>query len=273
MPLEFHMLASGSGGNSAWLGPAAAGTLVDLGLGVRVLERRLTAIDRTWADVRAAVLTHVHEDHWCETSLARIARQGGRLFCHAEHARHLAKRSPAFTVMAATGLVEEYDEGRPFHLPGGQSCTPVAVSHDADPTFGFRFDGPGDTDEQPWSLAYAADLGTWTAAHVEAFANVDVFAIEFNHDIELQITSGRPQFLVDRVLGDDGHLSNEQGARLLRAVLERTEPGRLSKVVQLHLSRQCNHRELAVAAARTVLDEHPGIDLYTARQDAVTKLI
>jgi hypothetical protein len=85
----------------------------------------------------------------------------------------------------------------------------------------------------------------------------------------MQYASGRRPQLIERVLGDDGHLSNEQGAGLVRAVLERSPSGRLQHLVQLHLSRECNRPALARAAARGVCDvlEAP-FEIHTTRQDA-----
>jgi hypothetical protein len=74
--------------------------------------------------------------------------------------------------------------------------------------------------------------------------------------------------LIARVLGDEGHLSNEQAAELLRAVLARSPAGRLQHVVQLHLSRDCNRPGLARSAAQAVLAElAAGVRLHTAEQD------
>jgi hypothetical protein len=74
--------------------------------------------------------------------------------------------------------------------------------------------------------------------------------------------------LINRVLGEFGHLSNIQGAKLLEACVRRSSAGRLRHLVQLHLSRECNRPALAVAAAhesiaRLALE----IELHTAAQD------
>jgi hypothetical protein len=96
---------------------------------------------------------------------------------------------------------------------------------------------------------------------------VDLLAVEFNHDEEMERSSGRSPHLIARVLGDEGHLSNHQAAGLLRAVLARTPNGRLRHVVQLHLSRECNRPALARAAAQAILVERDGVSLHTAEQD------
>ena len=55
-----------------------------------------------------------------------------------------------------------------------------------------------------------------------ALADVDILALEFNHDVFLEKSSGRSPALIFRVLGDRGHLSNVQAAELLREVGRRS---------------------------------------------------
>jgi phosphoribosyl 1,2-cyclic phosphodiesterase len=99
------------------------------------------------------------------------------------------------------------------------------------------------------------------------FANVDLLAIEFNHDVQMQIASRRSPMLIRRVLGDHGHLSNEQGAALFAEVLRHSTPGRVQHLVQLHLSRECNFAELAHAAAAKVLRRlSQGVEIHTTVQ-------
>jgi len=70
-----------------------------------------------------------------------------------------------------------------------------------------------------------------------------------------------------RVLGDEGHLSNQQAAGLVREVLRASTPGRLKHLVLLHLSRQCNQPSLAEEAARSVLRElAPQVEVHVASQ-------
>jgi hypothetical protein len=103
---------------------------------------------------------------------------------------------------------------------------------------------------------------------------VDLLALEFNHDVEMEARSGRTPRLIARVLSDDGHLSNEQAGRLVRAVLARSPRGRLQHLVQLHLSRECNHPDLARECADLVLSElAPDVQLHTAEQDVPGKIL
>src|SRR5262249_37689973 len=61
--------------------------------------------------------------------------------------------------------------------------------------------------------------------------------------------------LIARNLGDWGHLSNLQGAELVRSVLRRSSRERVGHLVLLHLSEQCNRPELAIHLAPEAVQE------------------
>jgi hypothetical protein len=80
--------------------------------------------------------------------------------------------------------------------------------------------------------------------------------------------------LINRVLGEFGHLSNVQGAKLLEACVHRSSAGRLRHLVQLHLSRECNRPALAVAAADESISRLAlKIELHTAAQNEPSRSI
>jgi hypothetical protein len=268
MAMAFHVLASGSGGNASLLQVDGTGVLLDFGLGPRVLGQRLRACGAGWGQVQAALLTHTHGDHWQAPTLGELLRRRIPLHCHAEHLEALARAGDTFAAMKEAGLIQCYELGRAWELPPGCRCQAIELNHDGGMTCGFRFDGPARIFGPSWALGYAADLGCWDEGLAERFRDVDVLALEFNHDVELQRRSGRSYALIRRVLGDSGHLSNAQAADLLRAVIAQSETGRLRHVVQLHLSQQCNRPELAQAATRRVSAETPGVfAVHTASQD------
>jgi hypothetical protein len=59
----------------------------------------------------------------------------------------------------------------------------------------------------------------------------------------MQLTSERPYFLKQRIMGGNGHLSNAQALAAVRQILDRADSRRTplpSSIVLLHRSRQCN---------------------------------
>lgn len=266
MALRFTVLASGSGGNASLLEADGYSVLIDGGLGPRQIGTRLSLIGASWPQIQAVLLTHTHTDHWKETTLAYLRRLRIPLYCHAGHHPWLGGYSSSFLAMQNEQLVHGYRQDEPLALGPSVRCRPLELRHDGGPTFGFRFEStPGTT--EPWALAYLADLGSWGMDLARAVADVDVLALEFNHDVAMEYNSGRSPRLIARVLGDAGHLSNVQAAALLQEILRLSQPGRLRHVIQLHLSRDCNRPELAAQVARACLQNASArIEIHTSNQ-------
>src|SRR5260370_9210060 len=96
MTVHFHVLASGSSGNCSLLEIDGFGILLDLGLGPRQLAGRLREKPPVWDRVRAALLTHVHTDHWNEYTFNHLARRRVPTPCHSEHAACLLPCTRSF---------------------------------------------------------------------------------------------------------------------------------------------------------------------------------
>ena len=260
-PARFTVLASGSAGNANLIETPGFGLLVDCGLPPQELAARMYQVGTSWDAVNAVVITHTHTDHWNRYTLEHLRRRNVRLIAHRDHHDKLAT-VPAYEPLRRAGLVADFADAAPFEL-GGLTLTPTRVPHDSDPTFAFRIDGPG------WAIGLASDLGCVRDDLLAAFHGVDVLAVEFNHDVGMQRRSRRPRFLIDRVLGDEGHLSNLQAAE---AVTAWTRSGDVAAVVQLHLSRECNTPELAIAAGvKAVAGHSPRTRIVTASQHQPTE--
>jgi phosphoribosyl 1,2-cyclic phosphodiesterase len=266
-------LASGSSGNAALLEANGFGLLIDCGLHPRMLTSRLREVGSSWDKISAVVLTHTHSDHWKDLTLADLRSRKIPVHAHAAQLEQLRVSAPSFEALHRARLTRVYRDGHPVEFAPGLLVRPVRVSHDADPTFAFRIDHH-DADGLAWGIGYASDLGCGSPELIEAFAGVDVLALEFNHDVKLERASRRPQFLVDRVLGDYGHLSNAQAGELAAEIAARSGDGFPGHLVQLHLSRECNRPELALAAGRAALATlNPRTEIVTARQDIAAKSI
>ncbi len=270
---RFTVLASGSSGNAALLEVGGFGLLIDCGLHPKMLTARLAEISASWNSIHAVILTHTHSDHWKDLTLADLRSRKIPLWAHPAHFDFLARSAPSFEALDRANLTRAYQSDHPHTLTAGLVVRPIRVSHDSDPTFAFRIDGHEGTD-LAWSVGYAADLGCASPELIEAFTGVDVLALEYNHDLKLERASSRPRFLVERVLGDCGHLSNDQAAELTAAIAIRSGDGFPGHLVQLHLSRDCNRPELASASGRAALALlNPKSEVITARQDTVAKSI
>ena len=252
MTFQFAVLGSGSRGNSSLIRhEGGVGLLIDIGLGPRVMDQRLESVGADWSRITAVVLTHTHGDHVDSATLQTMVRWGIVLYCHEAHRIEL-EADAGFQELDRLGLVRHYD-GRPFLAPSGFRVEPIALLHDG-ATFGFRIESVARRRTRAIGVGYLADTGSWSDDMADSLADVDILGVEFNHDVNMQQTSGRSRALIARNLGDRGHLSNRQGAELVRSVLKRSSRDRVAHLVLLHLSEQCNRPELAIHEAREAVE-------------------
>ena len=247
MAARLSILASGSAGNSALVECDGERWLIDLGLEPKELDARLAAVDAEWSQIRGVLVTHRHTDHWKPKSLSRCWTSRVPVFCHRDHAAAFRIGCPDFADLERGRLFRPFVGERSIAISANWQCCPFRVRHDGGATFGFRFESPQS------AFAYAADLGCWDRGLLERLLNVELLALEFNHDPELLRQSPRPPWLVRRILGDEGHLSNAQACELIGEVLKQSVTDRLRQLVLLHISRECNSADLAAATARTAL--------------------
>lgn len=272
MASRFVTLASGSSGNSAFLQVNGFGLLIDIGLQPRFLAEKLAVIGANWNHVHAVVLTHTHSDHWKDRTLSQLRQLKIPIYCHPRHIEVLGNAGSFFEPLRKAGLVRHFEAGESFRV----GCTRVKafpVPHDSNPTFAYHIEGPPGLFGPNWSIGYASDLGEFPSELTGLFQDVSLLAIEFNHDVQMQMESRRPRFLIERVLSDHGHLSNLQAGDAVRAVVANSTKGCLQHLVQLHLSKECNLPKLAIEEGKAALGPTSSVVIHTAKQDIVGKAI
>lgn len=236
--LRFKSLGSGSSGNATVIQASGDGApvhvLVDCGLGIRVLEKRLGAAGLLPDQLDAIFITHEHADHiGCMRSLALRHR----IPIHMSEGTWRAAGAPDLD-----GLLQIARDGQAIAL-GGLQLQPFTVPHDArEPLQLVATDGAR-------RLGVLTDLGHATPYLLQQLAGCASLLLECNHDRALLDAGPYPAFLKRRVGGDWGHLCNEDAAAIARALL----PQGLRQVVAAHLSEQNNRPELARAALESAL--------------------
>lgn len=226
-PLAVCALASGSKGNSYWVEAGETSILVDAGLSLRQLSRRINEIGRDIKDVDHVFITHEHKDH--RHAVAQI----------------LKRHKPTLWATRGTlrAMRDDIPEGAKVRLINGNvemaglfEVTTVPVSHDACDPVAYRFDS------ELGSVAVATDLGFWNDKICNHIAGVDVLVCEANHDPDMLANGPYPWVLKRRIASDRGHLSNAEGAKL---ALESVKAG-TKNVLLAHLSESNNSPSLAL---------------------------
>ena len=104
---------------------------------------------------------------------------------------------------------------------------------------------------------------------------MDVLLLEANHDVNMLQVGSYPYYLKQRILGNRGHLSNENSGRLLSRVLH----DNLKKVSLGHLSQENNLPELAYETGRMEIDlaDNPyrggDFPIQVAKRNEVSEMI
>ncbi len=292
---SFVVLGSGSSGNCTFVGSPQGGFLIDCGFDDRIIASRLAMIGTNWHHIQGVILTHTHTDHWKALVLNQLKIHKIPFYIHPLHRSRLSQLAPEqYDDLIALNLIREFQALVPFQIAQRFSVTPILVPHDCDPTFAFRIDGtsstntedasrsstandysrPATEDASRWSIGYASDLGQVPDELLNHFKNVQIIAMEFNHDEQMQKQSGRTWELIRRVLSDQGHLSNTQAANAVETIIRQSRPHVVRYVVPLHLSRDCNRESLARDAARKALERCGSrAEIIPARPDTPTVVI
>jgi len=229
------VLGSGSSGNCLWVEAGETRALIDCGLPMRETRRRCLEAGLPFKELTDVFLTHEHADH--SSAAGILARKLG-VRVHATRGTWRALRDPPPPSLRHTVRADA-----PIEL-GDLTVTPIAIPHDVDEPVAYRFsDGSA-------SGAVVTDLGCAPPPLWRALRRLDLLVLEMNHDLRMLVEGPYPWSLKRRIRGDHGHLSNEQGAKLLARVLH----DGLRHVVLAHLSEHNNTEKHARHAAEAVLD-------------------
>ena len=227
--LRFKSLGSGSSGN-ATIVQARGGTgithlLVDCGLGLTQLDKRLRQAGMLADQIDAIFVTHEHGDH---IGCARQMALRERIPVYMSHGTYMAIGAPDFD-----GLLRIACDSQPFEI-GALQVRPFTVPHDAREPLQLTC-SDGDL-----RLGLLTDLGHATAHVLEQLAGCQSLLLECNHDPQMLADSIYPPFLKRRVAGAWGHLANEAAAAIALAI----QPRGLRQVMAAHLSEQNNRPEV-----------------------------
>jgi len=246
----FCPLASGSKGNALYLGTEKTKLLIDAGISYRALKEKLSKIGVAIEEIDAALITHEHVDHI----------RGLNKLCSTLQLPVLANSETAKMITYSLNIDPDFrifSTGEPFVF-GDIEISPFSIQHDTLDPVAFTFCAMGA------KVGVCTDLGVVTTLVVSHLHKCDYLYVEANHDPSMVYTSLRPFVYKKRVLGRQGHLSNQACAQLLKEI----KHPYLKHVYLAHLSKECNHPELAIKKVR----EHLGreIPISIAHQENIS---
>jgi len=255
--MRFSVLASGSTGNSFYIEADDDKLLVDVGLSGKQMERLFNEVNINPNELTGILVTHEHTDHI--KGLGVLAR----------------KYQLPIYANEKTWIKMEHNIGKltldqKFHFEancvktfGTIDVESFSVSHDAvDPMF-FSFHHGNE------KISLVTDLGYVSERIKKVIEGSNAFIFEANHDVNMLQMGSYPWNVKRRILGDYGHVSNEDcGLALSDVITEKTE-----RVYLAHLSKDNNMKDLARMSVDHVLRERDiKIDLFDTDPDKATKM-
>jgi phosphoribosyl 1,2-cyclic phosphodiesterase len=242
--VKFCVLASSSSGNCTFIGTERTRILIDAGLSRKETFTRLQAIGEKPEDIDAVLITHEHSDHVAGlVTLARKLKDGNiPIFLS-------RLTAPTVDWGEFEPTVEHFQAGSRFRV-GDIEIDSFTIPHDAADPCGFCFRADG------VKVAVVTDLGYMPDSVKVHLRGTDLLLLESNHDLDMLKVGPYPWSVKQRVMGRNGHLSND----VVSDFLERELDTSVSTIILGHLSEQNNHPEIVRLGAGKALD---GRSLFT----------
>ncbi len=229
-----YTLFSSSGGNCFYLKDGEDEILIDVGASCKAINDSLRSLGSSLDNIKAIFITHEHSDHI--KGLETICKKYNiPVFCTIASARCIC----AMNVPARTKI--KLMEPNSTVSIGSLTVKSAKTPHDSAQSVCFRI-----SLSCGGELGYATDIGTLTEEVVDTLCGCKYVVIESNHDKTMLKNGPYPQGLKARILGQRGHLSNEDCARFLPTLAACG----CRSILLAHLSRENNTPKLAYDSAK-----------------------
>lgn len=255
----FLSLASGSSGNCYYIGSHDYGILIDVGISMRDLKRKLSANKIEISKIMGVFVTHDHYDH-IHSALAISEVYHIPIYASSKVFEGI-KNNEKIRKKIAPINVRYIENGGTVNLRE-YKITAFSLPHDASDNQGYVVEVGG------FYFTFATDFGEATEELCKNISKSDFLMLESNHDESMLLDGRYPQVLKQRILSRVGHLSNKKAAKLLQLYASE----RLRHVFLCHLSKDNNTPELAFAESRSVLPESVSLSVLPRTEAFVVSL-
>jgi len=254
--VKFCVLASGSSGNAALLATDKTRILVDAGLSMKELAKRLASIGESLESLNAILISHEHSDHVSGLPvLARNKKIGPTIYM-------TRLTAPAIDWGECQPRLEPFQAGSKLRI-GDIDVESFGIPHDAIDPVGFAFEAQG------VRIGVVTDLGYIPESIKFHLRRTDLLLLEANHDLDMLKVGPYPWSVKQRVMSRVGHLSNHVMAEFLANDLDSCT----HNLVLGHLSEQNNHPAIVHMFAIQALEKRRlAARLSVASQKAPTEV-
>ncbi|MBQ2402057.1 MAG: MBL fold metallo-hydrolase, partial [Lachnospiraceae bacterium] len=207
--MRFVSIASGSSGNCIYAGTDSTHILIDAGISAKRIETGLFEVGLKPGELSGICITHEHSDHI--KGLGVLARK---------YEIPIYATEGTLAEIRNVKSLGEYPEEllKPLRPDvkmtlGDLDILPFHIDHDAADPVAYRIQSSNK------SVAVATDLGHYNQYTIDHLLDLDAVLLESNHDLRMLESGPYPYYLKRRIMGNFGHLSNENAGRLLNCIL------------------------------------------------------
>ena len=242
MCMRVTNLSSGSKGNCSIVVGQHTNVLIDIGIGIRLLESSLQQVGLKTQDIGAILITHEHTDHICGLECFAKKYPDVHVFVYAEVWEAITRKHNALNKLQN---IHKFAYDTMFSV-GEFSCVAMNNFHDSTSCASFILA------QNNSRVGFCTDLGIITDYQVDMLSTCKVVFLESNHDKEMLKNCAYPYILKQRIGGNNGHLSNEQCAvAALKMVQNKTKV-----IVLSHISENSNLPEKAYSHIADVFEQN-----------------
>lgn len=229
---KFCNLYSGSSGNSSLVESDNAKILVDCGTSCKKISEALDSLDVNISDLDGILVTHEHLDHI--KGLSVISKK--------YHIPVYINEETFNNLGFDTSIIDKkyFVNNENFSIKD-LLIHPFSIPHDAANPCGFSISNGTN------KISIATDIGHMNNSIIDNLAGSSFILLESNYETELLKYSRYPYSLKKRILGPNGHLSNEDAGKTISVLAKNG----VSNIALGHLSKENNFPELAY---KTVLE-------------------
>jgi phosphoribosyl 1,2-cyclic phosphodiesterase len=227
---KFFTIASGSSGNSSFVGASGEGILIDFGISSRGVTTALKNRGIDPDSLSGILITHEHIDHVRGLSVF-LSRHKIPVFASGSVLGFLSSNG----LVPEDAVLNKIDEHG--QIIGNMLIKPFKTSHDSVGSLGYSIITP---DEH--RITVCTDTGYITEDAREHLLGSKIVLIEANYDNGMLDFGPYPYHLKRRIKGPQGHLSNTDCAAFLPELIKNGT----THIVLGHLSKENNTPEVAL---------------------------
>lgn len=236
---RIYPLFSSSKGNAEFIGTEKGGILIDCGVSYKRLLNSLKRHNIPLSAVHGVFITHEHCDH---ISGLKMLTKNNNITVYGQKytLQNLCikdKISPDAKIVELTGKAVSC---------GDCEITCFDTPHDTVQSCGYKVRTYDDK-----LCAVCTDLGNITETVYNALIDCRLVMIESNYDVKMLKNGVYPQQLKERIMSDNGHLSNNSCGWIVQRLIS----SGTTHILLGHLSQENNTPDLADSTVQKYLSE------------------